>query len=288
MSSLCHAQEINTNANEQNTQQLTAEQQLELEFKDSLQEILGISPGQAQQAVQANIELEKASRLPAPNKLRTGFQVVSLAPGAPIPQIRVRPNYPTTFIIEDRTGAPWPINSALPGNADFLSVVTHEGGSQNIVTIVANVYSANAGVLLMLAPNMPLNLQLIVDSKETPDPQITLRLDKSGPNAIVREERRRAPVTTDPLMLQFLYGIPPEGAVELQFSNHDFEGWQYKDFYYTRSAYGLLWPSFIDLVKSGEAEEGMSVYKTSPVASLLFAQDNGTPLPVSVSEKEDH
>lgn len=257
----------------------------EEEFREAMKTLFPLETDQVKQTIIKTIEQEEATRLPAPENLQTKSRVVSLRPGATVQKVLLMPNYTSTLVFEDSTGAPWPVLSALPGNPNWVNIVHPKEGTGNIISMTSKVYSANMSMVVMLSPNVPLNLQIIINTKVTPDQQVTLRVDRPGPNAASPTVVHKEIITTDPTMLQLLYGIPPEGARRLAVSHTQIEGWLHQKTYYIRSPYKLLWPAFSEVNRTGEGETVTYVYKLPPEPSLLFSQASGDPLNVEIDEE---
>lgn len=260
------------------------EQKADMLFEQSIRQLFPLSPNQKRGVRDENIEQQKAMRLDAPKELKTRSQKISLRPGASIPVIRLMANYPTTIVMQDVTGQPWPIKSVMAGNSEWLSLEYPEEGTGNILTIVPNTYEANAGVVMILEPSVPVQLQLMISSSETPDQQITLRADRPGPKAETPTVLTAYPDTIDNSMLDFLYGTPPSAAKRLTSNSSIIESWEYAGSMYVRTPLPVVWPSFQATVSSGEGETRMYAYRLPRFPQIQLLQQNGQPVFVDIDE----
>jgi intracellular multiplication protein IcmK len=251
-------------------------------FNEQLRQLLQLKPGQKRKVLEATIEDQRAGRLEPPTGLKTRSKTFSLKPGAPIQTVYLRPNYPTSIVVQDSTGQPWPITSAVVGNAEWITVQYPAEGTGNVLTIIPNTYEANAGLVMHLEPSVPVNLQLVISSTMTPDQQLTLRADRPGPHAAEPEVVVTQPDTVDRTMVDFLYGIPPAGAQRLTTDNPLVEGWELAGAMYVRAPFQVVWPNYAASTTNGDGETRMFAYKLPRAPQIQLAQDSGKPVFVNI------
>lgn len=225
-------------------------------FTRSLKQTMPFSPNRIQQLRELGIQVEGAQQHPPAAAGTTRFRALSLKPGAVIPSVKLYPGNVTVVRILDATGAPWPILSYMVGNAQAFSVRQGGGETSNatntlMITPTSNVSSAN--LALILYPDTPCVLQLNVNALDnTAEFLITFKVDSRGPMASESFIQPEMTSQVSPLMLSFLDGIPPQGAVPLKMSDAEVEGWRFgKKTYLRVQNKQLLWPGYSKTVSSG-------------------------------------
>lgn len=267
-------------------QENQAEEDQEQAFQESLRDIVGgMTKDQIKRTKQYYIDLERAKQLPTPDTLNTNYRPISMKPGARIERLQLRHDYPTTIIFQDATGQPWPVLSCKPGNEKILQIDMPENGIGNVITVLPQVYYGDAGVACFIAPGHPVNLQFVVRPEQTLDQQVTLRLDRPGPNAAKATDTSMRAVRslTSPLMLNLLRGVPPRESTPLKTNNEYVESWLVDKRLYIRSPFSLVFPRFSEVSKSGEGETKMYVYEMDMVPLLILRDESGMEINVEVN-----
>lgn len=259
------------------TKEMSEEDRL---FQESLLQFYPLKGEQKREVLKEEIYQQEQERLPLPpGALQTKSAALSLKPGATIVSVTLRPNYPTTLVFLDATGQPWPIHEALSGNTEWVEVFVSKQAPGNLLTVIPKTYAGNVGLLTVLQPSTPVNLQLIIDTNATPDQQITLRADSRGPNAqSPTMTMQNYPDSTDPVLMNFLYGIPPDGAKPVFTDNDTVEAYRDGTTLLVRSPHQILWPSYQTIIQSGDGESTMYAYRMPPAPSILLEQPSGEPV----------
>lgn len=268
------------------TQYMSEEDRL---FQESLLHIFPLTGPQKRQVLTEEIHQQEHERLPLPpGALQTKSAALSLKPGATIVSVTLRPNYPTTLVFLDATGQPWPIHKALAGNPEWVEVFVSEQEPGNLLTVIPKTYAGNVGLLTVLQPAIPVNLQLVIDTNATPDQQITLRTDSRGPNAQSPVMTvQNYPDSTDQVLMNFLYGIPPDGAKPVIVDSDAVEAYRDGASLLVRSSHQILWPSYQTIMRSGDGETTMYAYRMPTASSLLLEQPSGEPISLEVMEASE-
>lgn len=257
----------------------------ERRFREGLERLFRLEPRQKRQVLERTIEDQRAGRLEPPKGLQTRSKTFSLKPGAPIETVYLRPDYPSTIVVLDATGQPWPIKSAVPGNGDWVSIQAPPEGPGNVLTLIPNTFEANTGLVMHLEPSIPVNLQLVISSSDTPDQQLTLRADRPGPKASEPEVHvDYAPESVDRLMIDILYGTPPSDAQRLVTDNPVVESWELAGLMYVRTPHQVVWPNFQASSTNGEGETRMYAYRLPRVPQIQLAPESGRPIFVTIED----
>jgi intracellular multiplication protein IcmK len=190
--------------------------------------------------------------------------VVDMSPGSAPPSIRLSKNMPSSIVLTDATGSPWPISNYQIGPADAFDVKrmdksATDGGS--ILSITPNSDNAVGSLVLYLqGTNTTISLQLITGQKVY-DSRADVRVQGSGPNA--RYNSASLPASIDNRLLSFLSDVPAPGAKELVVSSGLLKAWMTRDNkMFIKSVYPLMAPAFENVTRSSD---GSYAYKLNPV-----------------------
>lgn len=194
----------------------------------------------------------------------TSSIVVDMSPGSAPPSIRLSKNMPSSIVLTDATGSPWPIANYQIGPSDAFDVKrmdksATDGGS--ILSITPNSDNAVGSLVLYLqGTNTTISLQLITGQKVY-DSRADVRVQGSGPNA--RYNSASLPASIDNRLLSFLSDVPAPGAKELVVSSGLLKAWMTRDNkMFIKSVYPLMAPAFENVTRSSD---GSYAYKLNPV-----------------------
>lgn len=190
--------------------------------------------------------------------------VVDMSPGSAPPSIRLSKNMPSSIVLTDATGSPWPISNYQIGPADAFDVKrmdrsATDGGS--ILSITPNSDNAVGSLVLYLqGTNTTISLQLITGQKVY-DSRADVRVQGSGPNA--RYNSASLPASIDNRLLSFLSDVPSPDAKQLVVSSGLLKAWKTRDNkMFIKSPYPLMAPAFENVTRSSD---GSYAYKLNPV-----------------------
>jgi intracellular multiplication protein IcmK len=205
---------------------------------------------------------------------------VSLDPGAPFPEIHLVPGIATTITVVDATGAPWPIEDVIVGNAKSFPVKRLSTGNGVVVEPKNNVGWTSLALSLS-GRGTPAVIRL-VDSDHLSDTRVTARIEARGPNAhppVFQEPRPQV----SSLILSFLDGIPPSSARALPVrGTKDMEAWTFGSRLYVRTHMDVLAPAWIETISG---PNGMKLYVFSPVSVITAAGEDGEKKTLELGEK---
>lgn len=190
--------------------------------------------------------------------------VVDMSPGSAPPSIRLSKNMPSSIVLTDATGSPWPISNYQVGPADAFDVKrmdksATDGGS--ILSITPQSDNAVGSLVLYLqGTNTTISLQLIAGQKVY-DSRADVRVQGSGPNA--RYNSASLPASIDNRLLSFLSDVPAAGSKQLVVSSGLLKAWMTRDNkMFIKSTYPLMAPAFENVTRSSD---GSYAYKLNPV-----------------------
>ena len=138
-----------------------------------------------------------------------------------VPAIAVRKGYVTAVSFTDATGAPWPIEEVLVDGRFLPEAVLHEAAGED---------GSGGGHLLYLAPRArSLHGNAVIKLRGLAEPLVTslrgggaaadflveVRLGMPGPNAVPGTPSHEGFHAGDPVLLDLLGGVAPQGAERL-------------------------------------------------------------------------
>jgi len=171
---------------------------------------------------------QAAATVPNPPRPVTGSVLVSLAPGATPPVIRIFQGIASTITVVDSTGAPWPVTNVVVGNPSLFQADRLDGPQGSVFALSPLAAFGTSNLVLMLKGNpSPVMLTVIAGQKEV-DERTEVRIDAAGPEA--RIMATRLPPGADPRLQAVLDGVPPAGARALDVvGNHRIQAWLLPD-----------------------------------------------------------
>ena len=221
---------------------------------------------------------QKAVHGPAPEGRAVSVSV-SLDPGAQFPVIHLVPGIASTITVVDATGAPWPIEDVIVGNAKSF-FVRRMSATNGVVVEPQNDVGWTSLSLVLRGRDTPAVLKL-VDSDTLSDTRVTARIEGRGPNAATPLFREPKPVISS-RVLAFLDGIPPSEARAVPVhGTEDMEAWRDGDRLFVRTHLDVLAPAWIETVSG---PNGMKLYVFSPVSVITAAGEDGQMITVELGE----
>jgi intracellular multiplication protein IcmK len=253
-------------------------------YIEAMQAVMPMTPEQIRMFKQRFEESRSAQRAPVgPDAAPSSRSVdLTLKPGEQLPVIRMQAGSVTTLTFSDRNGAPWPIQSVTTGDGSrFAAQTAGAQGTSNILVLNTMTDYAMSNAVVTLVGN-PVPVLMTLDAREQTkvDYRVDIRIDDKGPNSeFAIADSYRLPATGDKLMLAFLDGLPPRGAIERQTSAGGVEAWVYEDQLYVRTRGEILSPAYTAR-SSNVSGTKVFVLHESPV---LVLSQNGVVDTVSVS-----
>lgn len=238
-------------------------------FHSVLKKNIPLTPEEIRKFEQDFDKTQAAIHSQEPPVMQTRTMALNLAPGAPVPVIKVTPGYVSSVVFLDNTGSPWPITSVTVGDPRFFSVEAPKVKPRNVLTVAALGSHLASNIAVTLAGHTtPVMLSLETNPAQAAV-LTALRANSSGPLA-------ESPVFhtvghANTTLLAFLDDVPPNGASELATQSKGITGWSYKNNLYVRTELTPVWPAWVATVTG---EMGIKVYKLPNVSSILVV-DNG-------------
>lgn len=186
--------------------------------------------------------------------------IVNLSPGSTPPVIRLGNGFITSLVFLDSTGQPWPVQAYDIGDPNSFNVDWDRIGNTLLIQSNTTYKSGNLAVMLK-GQDTPVMLTLLPGQRAV-DYRVDLRVPGFGPNA--------SPITSglpdmaNPQLLDFLNGIPPDGAQAVQVNGGPCQAWEFAGNLYLRTQLTVLSPSWLASMSS---PDGTNVYEVikSPV-----------------------
>ncbi|NNM58803.1 MAG: type IV secretion protein IcmK [Legionellales bacterium] len=258
---------------EESTSENTQEQDIDNNaFKNVEQQAFPLTP---EQIKELNNMLDETQRAQAaaphdsPPQPLSSSLMVSLSPGSTPPVIRLSRGFVSSLVFVDSTGAEWPIESYDIGNPSAFNITWDKKSNTLMIQAHSGYTYGNLAVKLQNL-NTPVMLTLIPGQKVV-DYRIDLRIEGLGPNAKPGSMQFSGlPSQADPVLLNILDGVPPEGAKRLSVSSSVVQVWVVNDkTMYIRTAFTLISPAWLSKMSSAD---GMNAYQLQVTPMLLLSR----------------
>lgn len=211
-----------------------------------------------------------------------------------MPEIKVTPDYPTSIVFTDITGAPWPINYI--GQTNSLATIEQPTGTDNSVVIFANNSAGRKSVSVFLEGlTLPVTITITGSSKDyhaLKHIRITERGPNSQENDLLRASNRSSRSNNldvmggggdhdgdsgklDRVLNSLAYKVTPEGFTRLKTSDPSVDAWiedSEPKFLYVMTKYTLVAPAPRAGARSvTPLQDGVRIYiipRINPVMAL--------------------
>lgn len=212
-----------------------------------------------------------------PPKPTSSSILVNMSPGAAPPVIRLRAGYVTSLVFLDSTGQPWPVVGYDLGNPKAFNIQpTAPDGKSNTLIVQAMVRYEEGNLAVMLkGENTPVMITLMPGQRAV-DYRVDLRMPGLGPNAIATVSE--LPQGADPLLMDFLDGVAPQGARQVGVEGAPAQAWVFQNKLFLRTRVTVLSPGW---VASMNSPDGTHIYELEKTPVLL-ASHRGQMVQLSV------
>jgi intracellular multiplication protein IcmK len=246
-------------------------------FENVVKKQFPLTPEQITKLREVMQDTQRAAGAPlAPPTPTVSSQTVSLAPGTVPPVIRLATGYVSSIVFVDETGQPWPILGYSIGNPSAFNVQWDQKSNVLMMQGVGAYQSGNLAVQLS-GLSMPVMVTIVNDQKVV-DYRVDLRLQGRGPNARASLMSDAVPASADPLLLNLLEGIPPQGSEPLTIKGGDAQGWLLNNTIYLRTRLTILSPGWNSTMTS---PDGMKAYELN-TTPMILASDQGQTVTLKV------
>ena len=235
---------------------------------------------------------------------------VTYAPGQATSIVQTVKGYPSQLAFFDATGQPWPIvwdtnsNSAGGGGGSTGNCNTSNGGAggggpaveavgfhvcvpvkgSNVLQVTPMSLSPRGGLLVSLQGAPKALTFLVVAGRDRYDADVSVYVDRRGPNARVQiDTRPGVPVTGAPYLTAMLGGVAPAEARPLQVegvSPDEVRAWRMGNETYLRTRHTLMSPPW-SATQSGEGDMRIYALPSTPIVLLSV---NGRPVSASLKD----
>lgn len=198
-----------------------------------------------------------------------------------IQDIRISASTTTTLVFTDEAGNPWKIiDEAIPSalakgrrNGHMLTLLPPEGDGSLFGTGTLNIILDGGRGAIAFGLRSGLSKEI--------DAIVNIRVEGKNPSAPVVTMGTGTTLDNDPYFLNFLDGVPPDGAKALKTSSKLVEAWSFRGAVYVRTRLALHSPEF--QLRSGSAT-GQVVYRFASNPSIVNAIDEGRVIPILLGE----
>jgi intracellular multiplication protein IcmK len=204
-----------------------------------------------------------------PPRPTSSSKIVNLSPGATPPIIRLSAGFVSSLVFLDSSGSPWPVASYDLGDPKSYNVQWDKKSNMLLIQAITEYKSGNLAVMLC-GLNTPVMVTLLPGQRAV-DYRVDLRIPGMGPNATPPSMPELIPGASNPILLEVLNGIPPQGSRALKVAGRDCTVWLWNNKLYVRTRLTVLSPGWISTLSSAD---GMHAYEMQPTPVIL-ASENG-------------
>lgn len=229
-------------------------------------------------------------------------ELVSISSNADtIPEVLVTPDYPTSIVFTDLTGAPWPINYI--GQTDSLAVVEQPSGTDNAVVLYANNGAGKKSVSVFLE-GLTLPVTLTVTGKSNEYHALKhIRINDRGPKAPetsmstsrANTAEGLSPIgdddsgkSLDIILNKLAYKVTPDGFKRLQTSDPNVDAWADENdpkFLYVMTHYTIVSPAPRAGARSvTPLQDGVRIYVLPRINPIMGLDETGQRVYLSFKE----
>ncbi len=195
---------------------------------------------------------------------------VDLEPGSIPPLIRLSAGFVTSLNFIDITGSPWPIASYGIGDPQAFNIQWDQRSNTLFIQSL-RLYSHGNMAVKLKDLDTPIMISMVSGQKEV-DFRVDLQVAGRGPQATaaILPQSETLPAKVNPMLINFLDGIPPQGSTKLEAGRYG-EAWIYQNKLYFRSKLKLLSPAWMATLSSPDGTHVYEMMKTP----LILATENG-------------
>src|SRR3990167_8873823 len=193
--------------------------------------------------------------------------LVNMSPGATPPVIRLHLGYVTSLDFIDSPGQPWPVVGYDLGDPKSFNIQPSapDGKSNTLIVQALSPYTSGNLAIMLKNENTPVMLTLMAGQRAI-DYRVDLRMPGLGPNALVA--MNGLPDAENPALLNFLDGVPPQGATLLTVEGAAAQAWLYQNKLYLRTRVSILSPGWLSSMSSSDGTHVFELEKTPVILAL--------------------
>lgn len=240
-------------------------------FSETADNLLPLTPDQIRtlHSLFSNTQRAVGETSGIPPRPTSTSKIVNLSPGATPPIIRLSAGFVSSLVFLDTSGAPWPVESYDLGDPRSYNIQWDRKSNMLLVQAITEYKSGNLAVMLR-GLNTPVMLTLLPGQRAV-DYRVDLRIPGMGPNAAPSAMPELLPGASNPILLEVLNGIPPQGSRALTVTGRDCSVWLYNGKIFLRTRLTVLSPGWISTLSSAD---GMHAYEMQQTPVIL-ASENG-------------
>jgi len=236
-------------------------------FSGVVNQMLPMTPEQIIRLRKLFSETQEAAAAPAgvPPRPATTSVLVNLSPQATPPVIRLGAGYITSLVLMDSTGQAWPIEAYSIGDPTAFNIQWDKKGNTLLIQALSFYKRSNLAIILK-GLNTPVMVTLL-SGQEAVDYRVDLRVPGMGPNAVYVQNG--LPDVANPVLLDVLNGIPPQGGKALKVLGGDCQAWLVGEKLFLRTSLDVISPAWKAVMNS---MDGMHAYELQPAPVILALQ----------------
>jgi intracellular multiplication protein IcmK len=172
--------------------------------------------------------------------------------------------------LSTQRGAPWPIASYGIGDPQAFNIQWDQHSNTLFIQSL-RVYSHGNMAIKLKDLDTPIMISLVSGQREV-DFRVDFQVAGRGPQATapILPQSMTTPAQVNPMLINFLDGIPPQGSTKLDAGRYG-DAWIYQNKMYFRSKLKLLSPAWMATLSSPDGTHVYEMMKTP----LILATENG-------------
>lgn len=249
------------------------------EFVQAVNAQAPLSPDQIRLLRKSLDEVKKASsaRVGLAPRAVSSAVALTLAPGASPHVLRLAPDFVTTVVFMDASGAPWNISEIAVGNISAFTL--SEAKKTNTLTISPKEDYSSGNISVKLeGASAPISMSIVTGQKDV-DYILHVNIQARGPSANVASIDPGFTDSVPKELVSMLDGVTPSGAKILSVVGGDAKAWKIGDRIVLRSRMNLLSPGAIKVARS---TDGTAVYEIKEAPAVLM-MNSGRVVELSIS-----
>ena len=220
-----------------------------------------------------------------------------------IPEVLVTPDYPTSIVFTDITGAPWPINYI--GQTSSLASIEQPSGTENSLVIYANNGAGRKSVSVFLkGMTLPITMTITGNSGEYHALK-HIRVNERGPNSETQDVLMASNSSSAPnmnstggsddengylnmVLNKLAYKVTPKGFKKLKSSDPSVDAWLDEEkpkYLFVMTDYRLVSPAPRAGARSvTPLQDGVRIYIIPRINPVMALNSQGSRVYISFKE----
>ncbi|MNM41274.1 hypothetical protein D3C81_520900 [compost metagenome] len=240
-------------------------------YEETKRDRIPLSPDEILELRRMDNDAKRAENSPIRNSgVKLEIRTLDLDVDAPKPIIlNVAPGYASSIVFYDQTGAPWPIDGDIIGDAESFGSKGISKQKHIAVFEITREFAQSNALINLEGLSVPIVVKL-VGHDGVVDSRLSIRIPKMGPGAEIQPFVHDQLENASADMLNVLNGDKISGSKRFELVGVPGEVTYKDDTLFIRTRANLISPPW---KRSVVSPTGYKVYELPPVTNLLFSVD---------------